>query len=195
MRKNWSVEIYGLFLWIRAAAQNCHRFTVEASCPETAYSLNTFRHNIWTDSTVNGAAVVLSSSPVHSSLSPSVSYLTVGFLWPFPSLPLDWNFLQVLADSTEFSGTQKCPYSITIIVFPKYNEGTGLGCIVAERFRQLGYWYNESYDTGCPLCALSVFISLCLSLQMDSPIGVWLAALWQMRTRSWASATAFHSQV
>lgn len=104
-----------------------------------------------------------STSSIHSSLSPSVSYLTVGFLWPFPSLPLDWKFLQVLADLTEFRGAQKCSYLITIIVFPKYNEGTGLGCIVAERFRQLGYWYNESYDTGCRPCALSVFISRCLS--------------------------------
>lgn len=54
-----------------------------------------------TETICKGVALVLSSSSIHSSLSSSVSYLTVGFLWPFPSLPLDQNFLQVLADLTE----------------------------------------------------------------------------------------------
>lgn len=147
-----------------------------------------------TETTVKVAALVLSSSWIHSSLSLSFSYLIFGFLLPFPSLPLDWNFLQVFADSTWVEGNTKRFL---------FDHGHFI-CQVQWRYRdwlhscwkihtirimiQWVIWYRMFHLH--PIC-----LYLTLSLQMDSPTGVWQVALWRMRTHSWASVMASLSQV
>lgn len=108
--------------------------------------------------TVKAAAVVLSSSSVHSSLSPSVSYLTVGFPWPFPSLPFNSTLCMFWQTWQSVSWrAQRCSHFI--ILFPKCITDTGLGHWLICAIRILIQWVRRHRVTSLSL--FSHFVCLC----------------------------------